>query len=78
MAQSCKYLDMLIAAALFSDSQSRIFRWLFGQPDRGFHLSELRRLTGFGSTSLQRRIEPAGRGWPRTFGARRQLASLSS
>ena len=37
---------MSIAAALFSDSQSRVFRWLFGQPDREFHLSELRRLTG--------------------------------
>ena len=47
---------MSIAAALFSDSQSRIFRWLFGQPERGFHLSELRRLTGLGSASLQREL----------------------
>lgn len=47
---------MSIAAALFTDSQSRVFRWVFGQPDRGFHLSELRRLTGLGSASLQREL----------------------
>lgn len=48
---------MSIAAALFSDSQSRVLRWLFGQPDRGYHLSELRRLTGLGSASLQRELK---------------------
>jgi predicted nucleotidyltransferase len=47
---------MSIASALFSDSQSRVFRWLFGQPEREFHLSELRRLTGLGSASLQREL----------------------
>jgi predicted nucleotidyltransferase len=47
---------MSIAAALFSDSQSRIFRWVFGQPERSYHLSELRRLTGLGSASLQREL----------------------
>lgn len=47
---------MSIASALFSDSQSRIFRWLFGHPERDFHLSELRRLTGLGSASLQREL----------------------
>ncbi len=47
---------MSIATALFSDSQSRVFRWLFGQPERAFHLSELRRLTGLGSASLQREL----------------------
>ena len=47
---------MSIASALFSDSQSRVLRWLFGQPDRGYHLSELRRLTGLGSASLQREL----------------------
>ena len=47
---------MSIATALFSDSQSRVFRWLFGQPERQFHLSELRRLTGLGSASLQREL----------------------
>lgn len=47
---------MSIATALFSDSQSRVLRWLFGQPERGFHLNELRRLTGLGSASLQREL----------------------
>jgi predicted nucleotidyltransferase len=47
---------MSIVTALFSDSQSRVFRWLFGQPERAFHLSELRRLTGLGSASLQREL----------------------
>ncbi|MSQ50153.1 MAG: transcriptional regulator [Betaproteobacteria bacterium] len=44
------------AHALFSESQGRLFRWLFGQPERSFHLSELRRLTGLGSASLQREL----------------------
>lgn len=47
---------MSIATALYSDSQSRVFRWVFGQPGREFHLSELRRLTGLGSASLQREL----------------------
>src|SRR3989304_3845065 len=47
---------MSIATALFSNSQSRVFQWLFGQPEREFHLSELRRLTGLGSASLQREL----------------------
>lgn len=47
---------MSIASAIFTDSQSRVFRWLFGQPDRSYHLSELRRLTGLGSASLQREL----------------------
>ena len=47
---------MSIATAIFSDSQSRVFRWLFGQPERSYHLSELRRLTGLGSASLQREL----------------------
>lgn len=47
---------MSIATALFSESQSKVFRWLFGQPGRAFHLSELRRLTGLGSASLQREL----------------------
>ena len=54
---------MSIASALFTDSQSRVFQWLFGQPERSYHLNELRRLTGLGSASLQReinRLEEAG------------------
>ena len=47
---------MSISAALFSDSQARLFGWLFGQPERSYHLSELRRLSGLGSASLQREL----------------------
>ncbi len=47
---------MSIASAIFSDSQCKVYRWLFGQPDRSYHLSELRRLTGLGSASLQREL----------------------
>ena len=47
---------MSLASALFADSQARVFRWLFGQPGRSYHLSELRRLTGLGSASLQREL----------------------
>lgn len=47
---------MSMATALFSESRSRVFRWIFGQPDRAFHLNELRRLTGLGSASLQREL----------------------
>ncbi|HRL75166.1 MAG TPA: transcriptional regulator [Candidatus Accumulibacter phosphatis] len=47
---------MSLASALFTESQSRLYPWLFGQPERNFHLSELRRLTGLGSASLQREL----------------------
>jgi predicted nucleotidyltransferase len=47
---------MSISFALFTDSQSRLYSWLFGQPERAFHLNELRRLTGLGSASLQREL----------------------
>ncbi len=47
---------MPISFALFTDSQSRLYSWLFGQPERAFHLNELRRLTGLGSASLQREL----------------------
>lgn len=47
---------MSLASALFSDSQSKVYRWIFGQPDRQYHLSELLRLTGLGSASLQREL----------------------
>ena len=47
---------MSIATALFTDSQSRLYAWLFGQPERAYHLNELRRLTGLGSASLQREL----------------------
>lgn len=47
---------MTIGSALFTDSQSRLYVWLFGQPERAYHLNELRRLTGLGSASLQREL----------------------
>jgi len=47
---------MSIRSALFSNSQSRLYVWLFGQPERAYHLNELRRLTGLGSASLQREL----------------------
>jgi predicted nucleotidyltransferase len=48
---------MAIASALFTDSQTQVLRCLFGQPDRGYHLNELLRLTGLGSASLQRELK---------------------
>lgn len=54
---------MSLAAAIFSDSQSKLYQWIFGQPCRHYHLGELRRLTGLGSASLQRelnRLEQSG------------------
>ena len=47
---------MSLASSIFSDSQSRVYLWLFGQPERSYHLSELRRFTGLGSASLQREL----------------------
>lgn len=47
---------MSVARALFTESQARVLRWIFGQPGQSFHLSELRRLTGLGSASLQREL----------------------
>lgn len=47
---------MSISSALFSESQARVLQWLFGQPERSYHLSELRRLTSLGSASLQREL----------------------
>lgn len=47
---------MSMACALFTDSQARVLNWVFGHPERSFHLSELRRLTGLGSASLQREL----------------------
>jgi len=48
---------MSIAEALFTESQTRVLRWLFGQPERGYHINELLRLTGLGSASLQRELK---------------------
>jgi len=47
---------MSLKDAIFSDSQAKVYIWIFGQPQRAYHLSELRRLTGLGSGSLQREV----------------------
>lgn len=47
---------MSLADALFTRSRARVLEWLFGQPQRSYHLSELRRLTALGSASLQREL----------------------
>jgi predicted nucleotidyltransferase len=47
---------MSIKNALFTDSQSKVYAWIFGHPDRSYHLSELAKLTGLASASLQREI----------------------
>ena len=48
---------MSLARAIFSDPQARLFRWLFGQPERSFFLNELLRLSGLSSASLQRELK---------------------
>jgi len=47
---------MSLRDAVFTDSQAKVYLWIFGQPERSYHLSELRCLTGLGSASLQREI----------------------
>lgn len=48
---------MSLTHAVFTDRKSRIFRWLFGLPERSFHLNELLRLTQLGSASLQQELK---------------------
>jgi hypothetical protein len=45
---------MSLANAIFTDRQARLFRWLFGQPQRSFFLNELLRLSGLSSAELSR------------------------
>jgi predicted nucleotidyltransferase len=47
---------MSLMDAIFTPSQANVWRWIFGSPERSFHLSELRRLTGLSSASLQREV----------------------
>jgi len=47
---------MPLANAIFTDRQARLFRWLFGQPQRSFFLNELLRLSGLSSASLQKEL----------------------
>lgn len=48
---------MSLATALFPERKSRVFKWLFGMPERAFHLNELLRLTQLGSASLQQELK---------------------
>jgi len=48
---------MSLGAALFPERKSRVFKWLFGMPERAFHLNELLRLTQLGSASLQQELK---------------------
>lgn len=67
---------MSVGSALFSDAQAKLYPWIFGQPQRDFHVSELRRLTGLGSASLQRelkRLSEAGLIRARWMGNQRRL-----
>lgn len=48
---------MSLAHAIFSNRQARLFRWLFGQPERSFFLNELLRLSGLSSASLQQELK---------------------
>jgi predicted nucleotidyltransferase len=48
---------MSLSNAIFSDRQARLFRWVFGQPDRSFFLNELLRLSGLSSASLQQELK---------------------
>lgn len=47
---------MSLMNALFTPSQASVWQLVFGSPERSFHLSELRRLTGLSSASLQREM----------------------
>lgn len=48
---------MSLSSALFPERKSRVFKWLFGMPERAFHLNELLRLTQLGSASLQQELK---------------------
>lgn len=45
-----------MADALFTKTQQRVMRVLFGQPERSFHASELIRAAGTGSGAAQREL----------------------
>lgn len=48
---------MSLNQALFTPAQSKVLEWVFGQPERWFHIQELMRLTSLASASLQREIK---------------------
>jgi hypothetical protein len=49
-----------LADALFTKTQQRVLRVLFGQPDRSFYASELIRDAGTGSGAAQRELARLG------------------
>ena len=48
---------MQSAQALFTQPQSKVLGWVFGQPERWYHIQELIRLTSLASASLQREVK---------------------
>jgi predicted nucleotidyltransferase len=48
---------MQTTQALFTQPQSKVLEWVFGQPERWYHIQELIRLTSLASASLQREIK---------------------
>jgi predicted nucleotidyltransferase len=48
---------MLSSQMLFTQPQSKVLEWVFGQPARWYHIQELIRLTSLASASLQREIK---------------------
>ncbi len=45
------------AHGLFTQPQSKVLEWVFGQPERWYHIQELIRLTSLASASLQREVK---------------------
>lgn len=69
---------MSLKSAIFSDSQAKVYLQIFGNPERAYHLSELRRMTGLGSASLQReinRLVDAGLATSVMVGNQRQISA---
>ena len=50
------YAQANLSDALFTTTQQRVLGCLFGRPDRGFTISELKLLTGAGSGAVQREV----------------------
>jgi predicted nucleotidyltransferase len=48
---------MSLIRSILTDRQAKLFRWLFGQPERSFYLNELLRLTKLSSASLQQELK---------------------
>src|SRR5215475_13171791 len=53
---SARFRRKSLADALFTKTQQRVLRVLFGEPDRSFYASELIRTAGTGSGAAQREL----------------------